>query len=172
MKVAGVFFSEPTKQHYLIEISQKSGIAHTSVKNYLIDLKKMSIINETSEKKGRRKFPLYAANLDSREYKKYKRLHNLIKIEESGLIDFLNDECAPKSIVLFGSYLRGEDTEDSDVDIFLECKKKDVLLDKFEKQLSRKIQLHFKENFESFPRELKNNIINGFAMRGYLEVFR
>lgn len=171
LEVAGVFFNEPTRPHYLMEISQKAGIAHTSVKKYLIDLQKLSIIKKLSEKKGSRNFPIYKADLESSEYKKYKRICNLLKIEEAGLIDFLKDNFLPKSIVLFGSYLRGEDIEDSDIDFFLECKKKEIDLSKFKKALNRKIELHFKEKFKEYPSELKNNIVNGLVLRGYLEVF-
>jgi len=167
--VADVFFTEPTKQHYLMEISQKAGLAHTSVKKYLERMEKAGIIKETSEKKGKRSFPIYAASLENIEYKRYKRAFNLLKLEESGLIDHLKDKLMPKSIVLFGSYARGEDIEESDIDIFLECKKKELDLSKFEKQISRKIELHFKEKFKEYPAELKNNIINGIILRGYLE---
>jgi predicted nucleotidyltransferase len=170
-KVAGIFFTEPTKQHYLMEISQKAGLAHTSVKKYLIDLKNKGVIKETLEKKGKRKFPVYTANLESKAYQKYKRVFNITKLAESELIDYLKDNLMPKTIVLFGSYSRGEDVEESDIDIFLECKKNNLDLSKLEKQFGRKIQLHFKEKFKNYPTELKNNIANGIVLSGYLEAF-
>ena len=46
-KIAKVFFDEPTREHYLIEISKKSRLAHTSVKQHLLTLKALSIINIT-----------------------------------------------------------------------------------------------------------------------------
>lgn len=170
--VAGIFFDQPTKPHYLMEISQKSKLAHTSVKKYLQQLLKMNQITESSEKKGRRIFPIYKSNLNHPYYKKMKRIHNLFRLEESGLIDFLHDQLMPNCIILFGSYLRGEDTEESDIDLFIESKEEKLDLKKFEKKLNRKIQLHFKEKFSDYPSELKNNIINGIALRGYLEVFK
>ena len=78
----------------------------------------------------------------------------------------------PKTIVLFGSYRRGEDVEESDIDIFLECKKENVNVERFEKKLGRKIQLHFQENFNAYPKELKNNIINGIVLSGFLEGYK
>ncbi|VVB81038.1 Nucleotidyltransferase domain protein [uncultured archaeon] len=169
--VADVFFTEPTKQHYLMEISQKAGLAHTSVKKHLERMKETGLIKEASEKKGKRKFPIYTANLENPKYKEYKRALNLLKLEESGLLRYLKDKLMPKSIVLFGSYSRGEDIEDSDIDIFAECKKNELDLSKFEKQVKRKIELHFKEKFKEYPAELKNNIINGIVLSGYLEAF-
>ena len=169
IKVAIVFFNEPTKQHYLKEISKKANIAHTSVITHLTELKKQKIIIETREKKGKRTFPFYTANIDSDDYKTYKKLINQIQLEESNLINFLKDTCMPKTIIVFGSYQKGEDTETSDIDIFLECKKKELQLNTYETKLKRKIQLHFKDNFKEYPGELQNNIINGTVLRGYLE---
>jgi predicted nucleotidyltransferase len=171
IKVADVFFDEPTKEHYLIEISRKSKIAHTSVKKHLSTLKKQSIINEHSEKKGKRDFPIYKADIGNKEYKFYKKIHNLTKLKTTGLIDFLKDNLMPGATILFGTYARGEDIEESDIDIFVMCEKEDIDLSNFEKQLNRKIQLHFKEDFKEYPKELKNNIINGIILEGYLEAF-
>lgn len=170
-KVAGIFFDEPTKAHYLAEISNKVGLAHTSIKKHLLQLEKLSIIKESLEKKGKRNFPVYKADLESERYKKYKKINNIIQIEESGLIDFLKERLMPKSIVLFGSYSRGEDIEDSDIDLFIECEKEEIDVGKFEKQLNKKIELHFKEDFKKYAKELKNNIVNGIVLYGYLEVF-
>ena len=79
---------------------------------------------------------------------------------------------APKSIVLFGSYQRGEDIENSDIDLFIESKKEKLDINIFEKKLKRKIELHFKEDFTSYPKELKNNIINGIVLSGFLEGYK
>ena len=38
-----------------------------------------------------------------------------------------------------------------------------------EEKLNRKIELHFNERFASYPKELKNNIINGVVLMGFLE---
>ena len=75
----------------------------------------------------------------------------------------------PQSIVVFGSYQKGEDTEDSDIDIFVEANEEKINLEKFEKLLNRKIQLHFNPNFKTYSKELKNNIANGWVFGGYLK---
>jgi predicted nucleotidyltransferase len=171
LKIAEVFFNEPTKPHYLIEISKKAQIAHTSTKKYIINLRKEGIIKEKLEKKGKRIFPNYTANLDSPDYKLNKKIYNLNKILNCGLVDFLRDKFMPRTIILFGSYSKGEDIENSDIDIFIESKRKDFDLKIFEKIIKRKIELHFNENFSNYAKELKNNIINGDILYGYLEVF-
>jgi predicted nucleotidyltransferase len=172
LKIGEIFFNEPTKFHYLIEISKKSKIAHTSTKKYLTTLKKEGIIKEKIDKRGKRIFPSYIANLDDSAYRMNKKLHNLSKIYYSGIVASLKEKIMPKSIILFGSYNRGEDIESSDIDIFVEAKKQDINLQQFEKKLKRKIELHFNENFNNYPNELKNNIANGYVLYGYLEVFK
>ena len=132
-------------------------------------LLKNSIIRESIEKRGNRRFPIYNANINHDQYKHYKSVYNLESVQASGLIKHLNDKMMPKCIVLFGSFQRGEDTEDSDIDLFLECKKEAIDLKKYEKTLKRKIQIHFNDNFRSYPKELKNNIINGIVLKGFLE---
>ena len=169
---AEIFFVNPTKKNYLMEISRKIGLAHTSVKKNLDELVKLGIVVEFVEKKGRRKFPLYKANIANRLFKEYKMIYNLSSLLESGLIKFIEEKLMPKSIILFGSYRRGEDAENSDIDIFVECKEEELNLDKFERKLNRNIQLHFKENFNLYPKELKNNIMNGIVVGGFLEGYK
>ncbi len=169
--VAQVFFNEPIKKHYLKDISRNINLAHTSVKKHLETLKKEEIIIETTEIRGKRQFPLFQANFQNKKYQENKQIHNLIAIKESRLIDFLKDNLMPKNVILFGSYARGEDVEDSDIDLFIETKRKTMNLSKFEKILNRKIQLHFNEEFKNYSNELKNNIINGIILQGYLKVF-
>jgi len=163
-KTLTVFFIEPTKEHYLMDISRKINLAHTSVKKNLTELVKLGLVKESINKQGTRNFPVYKADMN--HYKTYKKIHNQLSVEE--LIEYLNDSLFPKAIVLFGSYQKGEDTENSDIDIFVQCKKTDIELKRFEKKLYRKIQLHFNQEF-SFSKEVKNNIINGIVLKGFLE---
>ncbi|MHA1344273.1 MAG: nucleotidyltransferase family protein [Promethearchaeota archaeon] len=172
IKVAEIFFNNPNKEYYLMDISKNIKLAHTSVKKNLNKLIKLGIINEIIRKRGKRKFPFYKANSENKTFKKYKIIHNISSILESGLIDFIEEKLSPKSIVLFGSYLKGEDIEDSDIDLFVECKEEKLNIKIFEKKLERKIQLHFKDNFTSYPKELKNNIINGMVLSGFLEGYK
>ena len=171
-RTAEVFFLNPTKEHYLMDISRKIGIAHTSVKNSLTKLVNLGLIEEKKEKKGTRIFPVYMAKREEKSFIRYKKLHNLSLLLESKLIEFIEEKLTPKCIVLFGSYSRGEDIEDSDIDLFVECKKEGLSLSKFEKNLGRKIELHFNESFASYPKELKNNIINGIVLNGFLEGYK
>ena len=172
LKTAEIFFLSPTKYHYLMDVSRNVGLAHTSVKKNLDRLIQLGLIIETVEKRGYRKFPLYKADTNNKLFKTQKMLYNISSILESNIIDYIEEKLMPKSIVLFGSYARGEDTENSDVDLFVECKKEELNIEKFEKKLKRKIELHFNEEFISYAKELKNNIVNGMVMSGFLEGYK
>ncbi len=166
--VLEVFFHFPTKEHTLKDVSSYIKIAHTSVKQNLQNLVKIGLIQQRIEKRGKRKFPAYKANRNNKLFIQYKRIYNLQLIMESEVIPYLEEKLMPKCIVMFGSFQRGEDTEESDVDLFVESRKDDIQLKQFEKKIGRKIEIHFKEHFTSYPKELKNNIINGIVLHGFL----
>ena len=76
-------------------------------------------------------------------------------------------------LTLFGSYARGEDVEESDIDLYLEAQNtKPIQLDKYEKILGHKIQVFMHKNIRDIKnKDLANNIINGITLNGFLEVF-
>ncbi|MCX6747183.1 MAG: nucleotidyltransferase domain-containing protein [Candidatus Pacearchaeota archaeon] len=139
-KVAEIFFEEPTKAHYIKEISRKINLAHTSVKVHINVLVKEDLIEETKTEI----FKGYKAKRDSPEFIFHKKISNLISVKESGIIESLKEHY-PKSVILFGSYDKGEDIETSDLDIFVDSKKFKVDTEKFEKYLKRGVHIIFKE---------------------------
>ena len=157
-KVAEIFFIEPTKTHFIKEISKRINLAHTSVKKHVLDLIDLGlIIRSTGEV-----FPGYKANRENPDFIFYKKISNLVALKESKVIDYLKEKY-PKSIVLFGGYSRGEDIETSDIDIFIECKKFKADLKKYEKYLNRNIHLLFKEEVN---KNLVGNIAQGIVLFG------
>ena len=100
-------------------------------------------------------------------------LFNINSLFESGLIDYLINEYSNPVIVLFGSYSKGEDIENSDIDIYIETPKMHRFdLQKFEKILKRKIQIFNHRNIKEVSNlHLSNNIINGITLNNFIEVF-
>jgi|TARA_Y100000310_G_scaffold345857_1_gene471568 predicted nucleotidyltransferase len=115
-------------------------------------------------------YPSYIAT-NNEIFKLYKRNDIIIRIHESGLTEFLEGEFTPDAIILFGSASRGEDIENSDIDLLIISKKKPVNLMKFEKKLNRKINILYESSTKNLPNELLNNIINGIVIYGYLKVY-
>ena len=165
-QVFEIFTDEPLSMHYIKEISKKINLAPTSVKIYIKDLEKNNII---IRKKGER-FEGYIANRENKNFLFYKKIINLIKIKESGVVEFIKDKLHPKTISLFGSYLKGEDIEKSDIDILIISKiRKDINLEKYEAILKRNIHLIIEEDLQKINKNLKLEIINGIVLEGYLE---
>jgi len=171
-KIMKIFFDDPLPEgigFQLREISRKSGISTPSVKRYLNELEKEGII---LKKRHRiHSYPVYYANRDNEEFRFLKKIDNILKIKKCGLLEYIRDSCMPDVIILFGSASSGEDLKNSDIDLFVMSKKEKISIDKFEKKLNRKINIFFSENFNNISKELKNNIINGIILKGYLKVF-
>ena len=161
------FFDFPLKDFHMREISRRAKITQPSVINHLNALVKEGLI--IKEKKGI--YPTYKANRDDELFKLYKKSDIMLRIKQSGLSDYIYDSCQPDVIVLFGSGSNGDDVEGSDVDLFIQAPEKKLNLSQYEKKLNRKISLFFEENFLRLSKELRNNIINGIILRGYLKAF-
>lgn len=157
--VASVFLLEPTKVHFIKEISRKIKLSHTSVRLHLRTLLSEGLIKKVKAEP----FEGYKADRENEEFLFTKKIFNLILLRECGLIEKLK-EMYPKSIILFGSYERGEDIETSDIDLYIDSKKFDLKdKEKYEKILNRKIHLIFKDE----PiEEIKKSIANGTILFG------
>ena len=170
-KILKLFFDNPLPEggFQLREISRKAKLAPTSVKNYLKELEKEKLI---LKKKHRiNNFPIYFSNRNNQNFRFYKKISTIITIKESSLLDYINDSCLPDSIILFGSAVRGEDIEGSDIDIFIQAKQTELNLKKYETELNRKINPFFEQKFNKLSKELKNNILNGENLSGFLKIF-
>lgn len=166
-KILELFFDFPTKQFQLRQISRKTKIAITSVRKYVNDLINEKVVIKITGGI----YPSFKANREGEIFRFYKKLNIIERLKSSGLISYVDDSCMPNSIILFGSVSRGEDIENSDIDLFIQSKEIKLNLSKFEKKLNRKINLFFEKDFLRLNKELKNNILNGVILEGYLKVF-
>ena len=168
--ISEYFFVNPTAKLRVREIERTLKLPLPSVIRYCKELEKESIL--TIIRIGNISF--YTANRASEKYLLEKKLCNIKSIYESGLIEYLKQELSNPAIVLFGSFARGEDTEESDIDLYIETpSKKKVTLDKFKKILKRSIQIFQHKNINELSNpNLANNIVNGITLNNYVEVFR
>jgi predicted nucleotidyltransferase len=161
------FLNEPIKKWHIRGLSRKIKIAPTSVKLHVNTLQKEGFVLEKNDDV----FKYYVANFDSEDFRFYKKINTMINLRTSGLLDYIIRLCSPDTIILFGSCSKGEDTETSDLDLYIQGTETKLNLNKFEKLLNRKIQLFFSEAIEKIPKELRNNILNGIKLDGYVKVF-
>ena len=137
-------------------------------KEELIDIKKSKTMN----------LVLVSFNRGSEKAIGLKRVENLKTIYESGIINFLENEFPGSTIILFGSYSRGDDASPenleagkSDIDIaIIGSKDKRIDLEKFEKKLEKEININFYDSFNKIHKHLKDNILNGILLSGGIEL--
>lgn len=164
------FFIKPDSKLRVREIERTLKLSLPSVIRYCRELEKEEIL--AIAKTGDVNF--YTANRASEKFLLVKRLYNIKQLYESGLIEYLRQELSNPAIVLFGSFAKGEDTEESDIDLYIETpSKKKVSLEKFENILKRSIQVFQHKNLNEISNpHLANNIINGITLNNYIEVFK
>ncbi|HII15546.1 MAG TPA: hypothetical protein HA362_04505 [Nanoarchaeota archaeon] len=166
-RLLGVFYMNPMGQFHIRQIGRETGLDTKTVMKHLKNFARKGIVFRKKEKNS---FPFYEANRHSALFR-YGKTHALLeKIYESGLIGHLEKELEPKAIVLFGSVRKGTYHEKSDIDIFVQAKKRKMDLPYYEKKLKHRISLFFEESPQQLSRGLLQNIYNGIVLSGELEL--
>ena len=162
LAVLEVFFDNPTREFHARELSRKIGLSIFTILEAIKTLAKKDLIRV--QKKGNLKIVSASHSI---AFIRAKRVRNLEKIYDSCIVDYLIKAYdKPEAIVLFGSYGRGDDVENSDIDIgIITSGHKELTLEKFEKALSRKISVHEIE-LKKTSKEFHNNLINGIILDG------
>jgi len=163
-KILELLFVYPLKSFNLREISRLIDISVPSVSRFLKELETENLIFI-----NKRKY-LYEikANIDNTKFKDLKRVFNFSSLYESGFVDYLREKFSLNTVILFGSYSKGYDSEKSDIDVAVIGNEKELNLEKFEKKLNRKINIEFIK-MNKISNELKNSLINGIILNGYME---
>ncbi len=165
-KILELFIENPSKDFSVRGIARKLDLSHATVIKYVSNLFSLNLI----KKKEDTLYPTYYANTESDKYKFYKKNYILFKIKESGIVGYIQKQTLASSIILFGSCSKGAFTEKSDIDIFVEAKESGSDISKYEKKLNRKINLLFEPNINNLSNELRNNIINGIILYGFIRI--
>lgn len=151
------------------EISRLLKVSPTAVAKSLPLLEK----NELIQRKKQKNMNLILVSLNRENYKamQFKRVENLKMLYESNLAEFLEAELPGATIIIFGSYSRGDDTSTSDIDLaIIGRKEKEMDLNKFEKVFERKINLNFYPTLKEVHKDLKENICNGIVLVGGVQL--
>lgn len=168
LKLQEYFFRHPTTSLRVREIEREAKLPLPSVTKYVKELVLEGILQE--KKIGSTVF--FTANRAGTEYQRRKLLHNLRIIYDAELIEHIKENLHNPPIRLFGSFSRGEDTEESDIDLYIQTSLRHLSLERFEKKLQRKIHVFTYKNIHDIEnKELANNIMNGIPLNGYIESF-
>ncbi len=172
-RVLEVLFRFPDKEFSLSDLAKEAGVAKANIGKILEKLQEIGFIEITKLSKIWR----IKANQTNRYFIRSKIMHNLNFIYQSGLVEFLAEYFNnPKSIILFGSFRKGEDISESDVDIAIEnddFKDYEIArikeISEFEDRIGRNIQFHL-FNRKNVDINVFNNMANGIVLSGFLEV--
>jgi predicted nucleotidyltransferase len=172
-KILETLFSYPEKEFSLSDLAKTSKVAKANIGKILEELNTLELIEITKLSNLWR----IKANQNNWNFIGLKIVYNLNFIYQSGLVEFLNNHFSnPKSIILFGSFRKGEDNSNSDIDIAIETDEIENYqvrglreLSEFENQIKRNIQIHL-FNKKNIDINVFNSIANGIVLIGFLEV--
>ena len=168
-EILRLLFIRTGKQLNQNNIAKALSVSPAAVMKALPKIRDGNLINMSQDKESKRW--AIELNTDNHRVMQIKRAENLKMIYESGLADFLEKELPGSTIILFGSYSRGEDTIRSDIDIaVIGRKEKHINLDDFEKKLERNISINFYASFKEIHKNLKENLFNGIVLFGGVEL--
>lgn len=160
------FYKNPSSEIHLRELAKTIDVSPGFVSKHIHSLLETGIIDEKREGNMR----IFSADTSNNRYRRSKRAFNIQEILTSDLIPYLENKLYPNALVLFGSYLKGGDMEDSDIDIaVVDGREKTPDLSDYEKKFERRIKLTQISSKNMEP-EFIETLANGLVLSGYLEV--
>ncbi len=162
------FFVDPSREYNIREVARLLSISPATASKKLALFEKEGVLKSREE----RMLILYKANVEGTTYKEVKKFFTLWSIHKSGLVEALDEHYYKPTIILFGSSSKGEDVQESDVDLLVisEVTKEFSDRKKFEKKLKRGIHLITVKSIKELKNNhLANNVLNGIVLQGHVE---
>lgn len=138
VKALKFFVDNPYGEVYLRDFGRKVGISPNSAQRFLNLFLKEGLVKEFR----RANLRYFKANIESFVFRHIKISFSLKVIENSGFVNFLNENGA-SHVVLFGSVARGEDDKNSDLDVVYIGVKKKLDYLRYESKIGRELNVHF-----------------------------
>lgn len=166
------FFDFPLKEVSLSDLSKNTGISKSTANKIVHRLVDIGFL----KKEVLSRIWRIRCNLTHPYNLSIKMPYHLELIYQSGILEAIYKQIPnPRAIILFGSYRKGDDTEQSDIDIAIEVLGNERLkiielgiIDKIGYRKNVKVNLHiFSRN--KIDLNLFANIANGIVLAGFLE---
>lgn len=169
-RILRLMFQDPLQEFALSKVAESARTSKSTASRIIVRLHDEGLVKLIKSRLVWR----ISANIGNPNFKREKILYNLSLVFRSGVIDFLDGVFnRPKSIILFGSFSKGEDNLDSDIDIAIEGEVSQIIkmkeLEELEKEIGRSISIHLFRR-DDVDINLFNSIANGIILSGFLEV--
>lgn len=164
--VLDIFYNEPTKHWHFEEILKHANISRPQASKWLTKFQKDSLIQRIKEKG---KMPYYISNWEHPNYQVKKRLYALQILERAGFLQHLASLPKAKTVIIFGSIVRGDWYTESDVDVFIYGDDNGYNYAHYWKALNREIQTFVcrtTKDIMKFAPGLLPNILKGYLVKG------
>jgi predicted nucleotidyltransferase len=143
------------------EYSRLMKITPPTASKLLKDFSSYGLLKEKKDKL----YLLFRANRESDDLKDLSRIYWREKFGE--FANEIEKEMPSSEVILFGSLSKLETKEESDMDIAIISKyARKTNTEKFEKKYGRKIQIFYFKSVKEISNNLKENILNGFILKG------
>ena len=167
------FFAYPHSELSLTDLAKKLKISKTNANRVILELVEKGFLKLQVLGKIWR----ISCNLKHKYNINRKIAHNFFQVTESNIIEYITQSIPSFSnIILFGSYRKGDDDENSDIDIAVEVLDKKNLeiielgiIKKLGYRKDIKVNIHL-FNRKNIDLNLFSNIANGIVLDGFLEV--
>ena len=161
--------NSPLKEWHFEEIVKTAKVTRIVASKWLKKYVKEGLLKKIKEK-GR--FPYFTVGSNNAIYYSLKRVYLLEELHKSGLLPKLFSLKNAKTIIIFGSSIKGDWYKDSDIDLFIYGNIDEFDKSAYELKLKRHIELHIFENkneLEEVKTGLIKNVINGYVIKGEIQ---
>lgn len=163
--------NSPLKEWHFEEIVKSAKVTKLVANKWLKKYVAEGLLKHIKEE-GR--FPHYIVGNNNQIYYSIKRVYALEHLHKSGLISKLLSLDKARTVILFGSIIKGDWYKDSDIDIFILGDISDFDKKVYELKLHNNIELHIfknKKEINEVKTGLIKNIINGYTLKGQIQDF-
>lgn len=164
-EILEVFLEKPTQDFSIRGISRELTMSHATVLKHMNDLETLGIV----KRRATTLYPVFSAHTEHKLFRSLQASWLTLRLRQSGILEYLHKNLLPSCVVLYGSASKGTLNELSDIDLYVQAKRKKLNVGTYEKKLRRKIHFLFESKFKDLNKELRNNIINGIVVDGYLK---
>ena len=157
----GAFFEDCYRRVNVREYAKIARISPPTASKLLARYKAEGLLLEEKY----RNYIFYYANRENPAFRDLSRIYWRHALR--GLLDFFGKKLTMPTVILFGSLAKAEVKPDSDIDLAVFALQKEIDISEFERNMGRKVQLFWFTSLKDIKsKELANNIINGYALKG------